>query len=150
MSLRNLIANDPSVRKSRSNALLENIGLQIDYALLSARNIVPKYDNPLSAVHQDQIFLEEGLLSIHAQGQFLSFPWSSSNSAAFGAIPIHQLDFQESLKIAKQKDRFLILDYTSRFAISPEQDWTYPSFLLINTIDEAIDFAKNCGVCMAK
>ena len=145
MSLHNLISSDSETRASRQKILLENIGRQLDYVLLSAQNVVPLENNPLPYYLQDQLFVEEGLFSIHPSGSFLSFPWTSRPQPAFGAIRVDTLSLEESLLIGMQKDRFLFLNYSELAEIRQEPLWQAPDFLRITSAEEALDFAQNCG-----
>lgn len=145
ISLHNLISPDHQIRESREEIILQNLGQQVDYVILSARNVVPSYQNPLSKQLRKEILFEEGLISEHADGSFLSFPWYSSGQPAFGAIRIDTLDFESSIAIGAQRDRFLILDYSAESEINPEILWQQPSFLWITSAEEALDFAQNCG-----
>ena len=144
ISLHNLIHPDPSIQRTRTEIIEQNMGQQIDYALLSAQNIVPSRTRLLSQ-YQTEIIIEEGLLSLHSEGSILSFPWSQSNLAAFGAIPIDQVTLEEALSFASQKQRFLILDYGAMTNIEPETLWQEPQFLWIQSQVDALDFAESCG-----
>ena len=69
----NLISPDAQVRESREKILLKNIGQQIDYVLLSARNVVPSYKNALPK--QLQIIPTSDQVEV-------SMKWLNANSEA--------------------------------------------------------------------
>ena len=144
ISLYNLIHPDPSIQKTRTEVIEQNIGQQIDYALLSAQNIVPSR-TILPSQYQTEIIIEEGLLSLHSDGNILSFPWSQNKQAAFGALPIDQINLEESLSFAAQKQRFLILDYDAVSNVELGTLWQEPQLIWIRSQEDALDFAENCG-----